>query len=263
MPELPDVEEFRKHIEANALGKKIRRTRVLDDKVLKNIDASAFAKTLEGRSFEQVVRHGKFCFVVMDNHKNLAMHFGMTGFIRYYNVHDKAPEYVCIAFDFDNDYTLSYDSRRKLGRVELVENLDRFIEERGLGPDALDPDFSENDFQKATGGRRGSLKAALMKQEIIAGIGNVYSDEILFQERLHPATAITDLDEVRLGGVFRTMRRILSQVIETGNERRGLPESLLTPHRGRDMQCPSCKGRLEKIKAAGRSAYFCPSCQAR
>ncbi len=263
MPELPDVEVFRKYINSHALHKNIRKARVYDEKILAGRKSSSFAGALEGHRFEQTLRHGKYCFLLLDNHKTLAMHFGMTGFVQYYKVPEKAPGHVRASFEFDNDFTLAYDSRRKLGKIELLDDIARFIDDRELGPDALDPEFSEDDFVKAVAGRKGNLKAALMNQHIIAGIGNVYSDEILFQERLHPHTAITDLDDERLRRIFKTLRRILSQVVETGAKPEEMPPSLLTHHRGRDMKCPGCQGHLEKMKAAGRSAYYCPSCQAR
>jgi formamidopyrimidine-DNA glycosylase len=261
MPELPDVEIFRRYIQSTALHKKIRNVRVLDTAVLENISAAALEEELKGHSFEQAERHGKYCLLILDNTKNLVLHFGMTGFVKYYKIKDQAPKHVRAAFEFDNDYTLAYDSQRKLGEVALAESVLRFIEDRKLGPDAMAPDFSDHDFLKCLKGRRGTLKSALMNQKIIAGIGNVYSDEILFQEKIHPTTKITDLDDEQLRRVFTTMRQILIQVIDSGIEPQEMPHSLLTHHRRRDMKCPSCRGDIKKIKVAGRSAYFCPSCQ--
>jgi formamidopyrimidine-DNA glycosylase len=263
MPELPDVEIFRQYIQSTALHKKIRNVKVLDTAVLKNISAPALAGELKGHSFEQAERYGKYCLLALDNTKSLVLHFGMTGFFKYYKIEDQAPKHVRVAFEFDNDYTLAYDSQRKLGEVALIESVSGFIEYQKLGPDAMAPDFSENDFLETLIGRRGTLKSTLMNQKIIAGIGNVYSDEILFQEKLHPTTKITDLDDEQLRRIFKTMRQVLTQVIETGIEPQEMPDSLMTHHRRRDMKCPSCKGDIEKIKVAGRSAYFCPSCQAK
>lgn len=261
MPELPDVEIFRRYIQSTALHKNIRSVKIFDTAVLKDIGASALAGELKGHSFEQAGRHGKYCLLPLDNSKNLALHFGMTGFVKYYKVGDQAPKHVRVAFEFDNGYTLAYDSQRKLGNVQLINDVPQFLEKSKLGPDAMDPDLSEEDFLEALSGRRGTLKSALMNQKIIAGIGNVYSDEILFQQRLHPNTKVSDLDDEKLRRVFKTMRKILAQVIETGIEPEEMPDSLLTHHRGKDMKCPSCRGDIEKIKVSGRSAYYCPSCQ--
>lgn len=263
MPELPDVEIFRQYIQSTALHKIIRDVKVMDTAVLENIGASALAGELKRHSFEQAERHGKYCLLVLDNTRILVLHFGMTGFVKYYKIEDQAPEHVRVAFEFDNDYTLAYDSQRKLGEVALAESVSRFIEDHKLGPDAMAADFTDHDFLEILRGRRGTLKSSLMNQKIIAGIGNVYSDEILFQEKLHPTTKVSDLDDKQLRRVFKTMRQILGQVIETGIEPQEMPDSLLTHHRGRDMKCPSCKGDIEKIKVAGRSAYFCPTCQAK
>lgn len=263
MPELPDVEIFRQYIQSTALHKKIKNVHVSDAAVLENISASALAGKLKGHSFEQAERHGKYCLLVLDNKKNLVVHFGMTGFFKYYKNDDQAPKHNRVAFEFDNEYTLAYDSKRKLGEVALTESISKFIEDQKLGPDAMDPELSDNDFLKSLNGRRGTLKSTLMNQKIIAGIGNVYSDEILFQEKLHPTTKITDLDDEQLRRVFKTMRQVLAQVIETSIEPQEMPDSLMTHYRRRDMKCPSCKGDIEKIKVAGRSAYFCPSCQAK
>jgi len=262
MPELPDVEAFRKYIQSTALHKTIRDVKVFDTAVLKNTGPSVLAGGLKGRSFEQAERHGKYCLLALDNSKYLVLHFGMTGFVKYYKTGTQAPNHVRVAIEFENDYVLAYDSQRKLGEIQLIDDATRFIESWKLGPDVMNPDFSDKDFLKALSGRRGTLKSTLMNQKIISGIGNVYSDEIMFQERLHPNTKVADLDDEQLGLVFKTMQRIFAQVIETGIEPQNMPDSLLTHHRGRDMKCPSCQGAIEKIKVAGRSAYFCPSCQA-
>jgi len=263
MPELPDVETFRRYIQSTALHQKIVNVDVMDTHVLGNTSVSVLASGLQGHRFEQVERHGKYCFLVLDNTKALVLHFGMTGRVKYFKNEDRAPKYIRLALAFDNNYTLAYASRRKLGEIDLVENVSRFIQDRKLGPDALDPDLSVHDFLKALSKRRATLKSTLMNQQVIAGIGNVYSDEILFQERLHPTTKIPDLDDKQLRRVFRTMRTVLTQVIEAGIAPQEMPYSLLTHHRGRDMSCPSCGGDIEKIKVAGRSACFCPSCQAK
>ena len=138
----------------------------------------------------------------------------------------------------------------------LVE-ADAFVEEKKLGLDPLDLNFPA--FRERLEGRRGGLKATLMNQRVFAGIGNIYSDEILFQVRLHPRTSVERLDESSLHDLHEQTRRVLRAAIERGVDPGGLPDSYLLPHRREGEDCPRGNGTIQKTKAAGRTAYYCPA----
>jgi formamidopyrimidine-DNA glycosylase len=261
MPELPDVERFKGYLEATALHQEIAAVKVLDADLLESVSTRNFQSQLKGRSFELTSRHGKYLFVGSGTPPFLVMHFGMTGYLSYFRNDKEAPEHARVVFQFTGDFRLAYVCQRKLGLVTLTEDPASFIEARGLGPDALDDGLTLARFRDRLAGRRGALKSALMNQEILAGVGNVYADEILFQAKIDPNTKVDELDDRKLRAVYRTMRRVLRTSIRNNAEIDRLPKSYLLPHRDSDGRCPRCGGGLEKGRVSGRGTYYCPRCQ--
>jgi formamidopyrimidine-DNA glycosylase len=128
-----------------------------------------------------------------------------------------------------------------------------------LGPDVLDLDLGE--FRKILGKHRGAVKSTLMNQRLIAGIGNIYADEILFRVRMHPATEISRLGDKTLAKLFRATRFILENAIAAQADVNQMPKSWLLPHRGKSGKCPHCGRKLRSAKIGGRTAWFCAHCQ--
>src|SRR5215208_1794298 len=188
MPELPDVEVFKRYMDATSLHQKIRFVGVRNEKILGDFSARTLQSTLKGRTFESTRRHGKNLFTGLDGGGWMLMHFGMTGRLAYFKDLDEEPLHSRLLFAFENDNHLAFVCQRMFGKVELVEGPKEFVREKELGPDALDLD--SDSFGERLKGTRGGVKATLMNQKILAGIGNVYSDEILFQARLHPETSV-------------------------------------------------------------------------
>jgi len=259
MPELPDVEGFRAYIERTSLHKTIEKVDVRSPEILRGVSANKLVRMLKGRRLESTRRHGKYLFVQLDGGWWLLYHFGMTGQPRYFKDMSDDPRYDRVLISFTNGFHLAYDCQRKLGAVGVTESVDEFIRERKLGPDALDVDFAA--FTEALHGRRGMIKSALMNQHILAGIGNIYSDEILFQARIHPITRVKYLSEKRLRELFDSMRRVLTAGIDHTVRSKALPDSYLLSHRGEGEMCPGCGCKVEKLRISGRTAYYCPECQ--
>jgi formamidopyrimidine-DNA glycosylase len=234
---------------------------VNDQIILADINARQLKTALRGRSFENTRRHGKYLFVTLDDGVSLVMHFGMTGELKYYKVEANKPEYTQMLFAFENDYHLAYVLPRKLGEIRLEQEYDAFIKRKELGPDVLKAGFDFAAFQEALSGRRAMIKSALMNQKIMAGVGNVYSDEILFQAQVHPRRKVSELEEYRLEQVFNCMKSVLETAIKYDADTEQLPQTFLLPHRKEGEACPRCDGEIEKIRVAGRSGYYCPSCQ--
>ena len=145
------------------------------------------------------------------------------------------------------------------GRVDLLEDPDEFIRRKKLGPDPMHMDAAS--FRGCFEVRRGGVKAALMNQQVVAGIGNIYSDEILFQVRLHPRAEVARLDATKLEEMFGQTRRVLEAAIELEANPNKLPDPFLLSHRREGEECPRGNGEIAKTTAAGRTAYFCPACQ--
>jgi formamidopyrimidine-DNA glycosylase len=186
MPELPEVETFKRYLDSTSLHQLITGLEVRDAYVLKRVSVRELARRLKGRRFENSHRHGKHLFVRAGNELWLRLHFGMTGSLEYLDHDEVAPKTARVIFRFADNCRLAFDDQRKFGEIELIKDIDEFLQTRGLGPDALEISLSQ--FKAIIGKHRGAVKAILLNQQLIAGIGNLYADEILFRARIHPAT---------------------------------------------------------------------------
>src|SRR6266513_305501 len=259
MPELPDVETFKRYLNATSLHQRIDDVDVRNAYVLKDVTARKLARGLKGRRFESSRRHGKHLFVHANGDVWLRLHFGMTGSLHYFKNDEQAPRHARVLFVFAGNRRLAFDDQRRFGQLGLLKDVDEFLKKRALGPDALDLDL--RGFRKILGNRRGAVKSVLMNQQLIAGIGNIYADEILFRARMHPATEISSLGDKALTKLFRATRYILNRAIAAKADVNQIPRSWLLPHRGKGGKCPRCGRKLRSAKIGGRTAWFCAHCQ--
>ncbi|MGM0681548.1 MAG: Fpg/Nei family DNA glycosylase [Thermodesulfobacteriota bacterium] len=261
MPELPDVEIYRKYMESTALDQKISQVNLYCPKILKGITEAELEPALNGRRFTTARRHGKYLFAALDNESWLVLHFGMTGFLVYFKDADKRPSHVCLQLSFDNKYNLAYDCQRKLGRISITPNMETYVKELGLGPDAMDPELRLTTFKDRVGKGRGMVKPALMKQENISGIGNIYADEILFQAGVNPKAKAGNLQDKTLRLIFQETQRVLATAIDCRADPADFPRSYIIPRRQPGASCPKCNNLLETAKVSGRTTYYCSQCQ--
>jgi formamidopyrimidine-DNA glycosylase len=259
MPELPDVEIFKRYLDRTSLHQRITGVEVRDAYVLKRVSARELARRLKSRRFEKTHRHGKHLFVRAGDELWLRLHFGMTGSLEYLKRDEQTPKTARVLFNFANNDRLAFDDQRKFGEIELIEDVDEFLQRRGLGPDARNIRFSK--FKEIFEKRRASVKAILLNQKLIAGIGNLYADEILFRVRIHPATQASALNEKIVGKLFRATCSVLKTAIEAKADADRLPKSWLLPHRGKGGKCPRCGHNLKSATIAGRTTWFCARCQ--
>src|SRR4029077_19101022 len=173
-------------LDSTSLHQRITNVDVRDAYVLKCVSARELARRLKGRRFENSHRHGKHLFVRSGDELWLRLHFGMTGWLQYLKRDEEPPKTARVLFSFANNRRLAFDDQRKFGEIEVIKDIDEFLQTRGLGPDALG--ISPSQFKAILGKHRGAVKAILLNQQLIAGIGNLYADEILFRTRMHPAT---------------------------------------------------------------------------
>ena len=256
MPELPEVETYTRYFARHALRQPIRRVDVRDERILGAIRADAFARKLRGRSFESVRRHGKHLFAEAGS-TWLHLHFGMTGDLAYYRDEKRAPRFARVVFDFANGAHLAFDDMRLFGLVDLVDDPDAFIAASRLGPDPLDRKFRLRDFAALLERRRGAIKSLLMSQEIIAGLGNLYVDEILYQTGIHPRRPVDRISAAETEALFTAMRRILRETIRRHGREAELPRQYLIHHREEGERCPRCGGTIRRSVVFGRTTYFC------
>lgn len=257
MPELPDVEVFRHRLDATSLSKVIRKVTVTCGRLLDGVSERALRARLRGQRLIRSRREGKYLLAAVSGGGWLVLHFGMSGDLLAIHGHDVS--YRCFRLEFANGAGLVYRSRRKLGHISWAEDADEFIRCHQLGPDALA--LTEMQFRKLLEGRRGQIKSALMDQSLMAGIGNIYSDEILFQAGVQPKRDVKDLNGRAVKKLFHTMRSVLKSAIRHEANPERLPNSFLLPHRERGASCPRCGVRLKTAKTAGRTSYFCPQDQ--
>ncbi len=260
MPELPEVELFRKQVEDCCLNRRIKQVEVKNKKILHGkLQAKEVESLLRGRKFHSTRRRGKWLFLKLDDGNWFVMHFGMTGSPECFQEMSEEPKYDRFLIAFEDGRFLCLDDPRLLGRVDFTKSTADFIKRKKLGADALE--MSLEDFQEALRGRTGKVKSVLMNQEVIAGVGNIYSDEILFQVGLHPLTPIDKLTGEEIEDLFQEMKRVLEKSIEVQTDFKKLPPNFLLRQRKRGGRCPGGGGHLETVKVGGRTAYYCPKRQ--
>lgn len=258
MPELPEVNTFQRYFDSTSLHQKIMEVQIHDAHIIRNVSGDTFAEKLGGRTFTGSYRQGKYFFGDLDNGHSVLLHFGMTGDIKYYNDDTDRPKHERFAFHFDNGFRLGFDDPRKFAKIRYLENRDAYIKEISLGPDALR--ISESEFLELTQGRKGILKNFLLNQSHIAGIGNLYADEICYQTRIHPASRLENLSETHLRDIYQKMQEILSFAVEKEAHSKRYPDDWLWKWRDNGATAPD--GTLaQSAKIAGRTTYFFPGWQ--
>lgn len=259
MPELPDVQVFRQYMNEKALQQPIQHVQILAESILEGVTAEQIRSRLEGRAFESTARHGKYLFAKVSQDGWLVFHFGMTGGLEYFKG-SEVPAYSRAIFTFTNGYSLAFVLQRKLGKLALTESMPEYRKRHDLGPDVMDRDFSLSDFRNVLRDTNSTIKAALMNQELMAGIGNIYSDEILFQARLHPKLTTRELSERQIDRLYEVTRDVLRTAIDSQADPDRMPDHFLIPKR-KTGRCPVCGGPVRRVAVSGRSSYFCPGCQ--
>ncbi|MEV7993235.1 DNA-formamidopyrimidine glycosylase family protein [Streptomyces sp. NPDC086077] len=258
MPELPDVEAFRKVFESCASGRVVRRVEVRDTGVLHGMSARRLREALEGRRFGKPERHGKWLLARTGGGHTLMLHFGMTGSLVCERPDDAAEPHDRVLFTVSRDRQLRFRDQRKLQGLWLADDagVARLLD--GQGPDAMA--VGREEFGAALAARRGALKTALTDQSVVAGLGNLLADEILWRAGLRPAARACDLTEADRRRLYTRMRATLRSAIGAGR----VPprDSWLTGHRDDpDPHCPRCGTPLRRSRLAGRTTVWCPRCQ--
>lgn len=258
MPELPEVESFRKYVADTSLRQRIEKVQLKTNGMLLDTTDKALKDVLEGNVFEDTFRHGKFLFIKLKSKESLMLHFGMTGDVEYSKSQELPKSYVII-FQFKNGSQLVFSDPRKLGKVSLIKDVEAFIQKRKYGKDALE--ITKEEFLKRFSKKRTPIKVSLMDQKTIAGVGNEYSDEILFQCRIHPGSSTVKLSLKQLLQIYSSMKSILKTAVKKNADRAKLKKYFFLDNRKAGLICPRCKGKTEWKTIGGRSSYFCPSCQ--
>ena len=245
VPELPEAERARALIADRALGRRISAVEDHDRYVSRPHAAGEIASALIGRRLISANRMGKMMwFETDDDGPDLGLHLGMAGRIAVDEVpHERWDRF---ALTFEDGGRLALRDKRRLGRAVLEPDLSR------LGPDAALATRAE--FRARVGRGGGPVKARIMDQGVIAGVGNLLADEILWQARIDPRRPANTLSEPELDGLRRSVRAAVRHAVRNGGAHTGT----LKRHRLPDGHCPRCGAALERTRIGGRTTYWCP-----
>lgn len=255
MPELPENEAQRLELERECLNRTIEAIELGDDTSYIELPGDNERARLIGHQFTETRRHGKNIFAGSKTGPWMTVHLGMTGRLVPFDAPEDPPDHTKLLIRFEGDRRLAFRCPRKLGHVRVIESPEGYIAQEELGSDALSIDKDE--FLEVFGSTRSAVKSVLMKQQKMAGVGNLWSDETLFQAGIHPEARTDELGEEKLVKIFTIMHSVLQAVVKVEANYKQLDEKWLIRHRSEDADCPRCEGTIRKKKVGGRTAYFC------
>jgi formamidopyrimidine-DNA glycosylase len=258
VPELPDVEVKRKLIDATCLNTKIEKVEALKSRVLKNVTPASLDKGLKGTKLTSTRRRAKFILAFTDSGSTLLMHFGMTGDAVYAREGEEEAKYWKVAFRFAGGGTLYYSDPRMFGRIALYQTQEEkeIPDVAGLGPEPLDRSFTFKVFEKIARSHNTTIHQLLMDQSLIAGIGNIFSDEITYQAGVLPYRKTSGLSDAELHSLFDKTKWTLRKAIDLDADLDRKPGVFLIPHRGKGGECPHGHP-LTSMTIGGRTSWFC------
>lgn len=269
MPELPEVETYRRFLDELIIQETITAFEVKDAHVLA-ADEAALRLALVGRTVVQTSRLGKNCFLHLNDGQILVLHFGMTGDVGAYRDDADAPRFTRVALHLGSGLRIAFVDPRKFGRIRLAESVAAYQQAKKLGPDALD--ITAEQLRTALSRRKTLLKPLLLDQRLTAGLGNWIVDEVLFQAKIYPERVATTLTEVEFSRLHAAIQLVLRTAIQHEANYRNFPASFLiharewddsaTPGTDKHRFCPVHPGtEIEKTYVGGRATYTCPVCQ--
>jgi formamidopyrimidine-DNA glycosylase len=279
MPELPEVETIAKGLRQTIVGKKVKEVQAIFPAIVKQ-RSDIFKKAVAGKEIKRIRRRGKYLLIDLSGGKTIIIHLGMTGKLLFTHKsgnrnagqiesHDKH-DHVIFRF-CGSPSRLCYNDQRKFGKIKVFDTSDeRNVPElRKLGPEALE--VSPSRFASILRRRKGRIKSVLLNQQVIAGLGNIYADESLFEAKIHPTRKVDELSETELARLRKAVRGILQKAIRAGGSSvdnylnvDGQMGEFQLQHKayGREGErCKRCGAKIKRIKINQRSSYFCPRCQ--
>ena len=286
MPELPEVETIRRDLTKVLVGKKITAVDVINKSPIKG-SAEQFKKALLGNKIKQIERTGKLMMLDLSDDNFLLIHLKMTGQLIYrfdhkiiegghnlpvFKENDLPTKYTRVIWKFNDGSRLYFNDMRKFGYLKIVgkNEKEKIVAKYGIEP--LTKNFTLENFKKVLDKRKTSIKAILLNQALIAGIGNIYADEICFAAGIHPGSFVAKMSEEDIKKVFNASEAILKKAIThkgttfkdyvNPHGSKGNFSNFLKVYQRDGEKCLRCKkGIITKNKTAGRGSHYCPVCQ--
>ena len=267
MPELPEVETIRRAIEPRIVGSSISAISLPDPSVAGAAGPEALRASY-GSTVRAVLRRGKHLILLLERNRGIVLHLRMTGAV--FMDTPEAEDRVRAIIEFSNGERLIFVDMRRLGTLRMYEDLKPLLQR--LGPEPLDSDLTPEMLEKSLSRHRIPIKAALLDQHIVAGIGNMYADEALHRAGIHPLTPAHELTHRQVVFLWEAIRYVLEQAIicqgasintyRLPNGERGSAHDAFNVAHRKGAQCLRCGTSIERIMVRKRGAYFCPTCQA-
>lgn len=276
MPELPEVETIRRSLEDKIVGKAIIKVQVKTPEIV-SPDSKEFEHELVCQVIEKLDRRGKYLLICLKENKVFVVHFGMSGRLIYSQPNKERDKHTHVIITLDDGYHLRYMDTRTLGKdkqkykLQVIDRNEIYSFLKDLGPEPLGEAFTKEVFEEKLRLRRGKIKPLLLDQKFIAGLGNIYSIEVLFRAKIHPASkANTLLDMPRkVELLYKSIREIICEAISKrgtnlgdGVYVDGNYQDKLRAYGREGLQCfNKCGSLMKSIKVYGRNSTFCPICQ--
>ncbi len=268
MPELPEVETVVRGLRAPLIGRTILDVWYDWPKVIGTPSPSEFVDRIKGQTFRAVTRRAKYIVCELD-HDILAIHLKMTGRLIHWDSEDLPDRWVHFRLTLDNGQYLCFSDARRFGRVYLASNLTDFAP--NLGPEPLEDEFTVDALRERLNRRHRAIKALLLEQSFVAGVGNIYADEALHRAGIHPLRPADELTDEEIARLHDAIRAALTDGIRyegasvnwyrkpDGSE--GESQNHFHVYEREGQPCMNCGQPIEKIRVAQRGTHFCPSCQ--
>ena len=268
MPELVEVETTRRDLSKIITGKKINKVEVFLDKIVYN-KKDKFINDVQGQRIKNVKRRGKWLLFELDS-KYLIIHFRMEGRFYLLPLDAKKDKHDYVIFYFD-DFSLHYNDPRLFGKMEVInkEDIKKFFDDKKLGLEYTDSNLNANYLKEKFKTHHTDIKKILLDQSFIAGIGNIYADEILFRSKINPKSYADKISKSKLNEIIQNTKYVFEESLKCKGTypnidgKRGTFEERLKVHKRQNKPCYECGTLIKKEKIGGRGTYYCPKCQKR
>ena len=267
MPELPEVETVKETLKGLVLGSKIDHVSIIYPSIIEG-DRDVFCNALNGKVITDIKRRGKYLIFEAED-TAFYSHLRMEGKYFVQDINEPLIKHTHVVFHLSDGRDLRYNDVRKFGRMALIDKDDDYKIFRGLGPEPFSPDFDHAYVKEHLAKIKRPIKTVLLEQDFVAGIGNIYADEILFRMKVDPRREALSITDEEIDLLIEATSEILRKAIEKGGTTiRSYTSSLGVTGRFQNELgihtkevCPICGNKVMKIKVGGRGTYLCPSCQ--
>ncbi len=270
MPELPEVQTIVNELSEALIGKTILDCQILRTSIIQG-NTKAFLKNIKNSTIEKICRKGKYIIITFTNSYCLITHLKMTGKFIVQNNSSRNHKHDRVIFHIKNGQKLIFNDMRCFGKMELVRDITEHVGIRNLGWDPWDKDLTYKNFLKKIATRKTSIKAILMDQKIIAGLGNIYVSEILYKVGLHPLKKPNSITPKQASLIIDSTKKILAQALHCNgtsisdyrrvDEKQGEFQNFLKVYGKEGQPCVKCASLIKRIVQQQRSSFFCPKCQ--